>query len=162
VATAPVAKAGTTVTPEVAHPTPAVGRRPSNLGPDPFQLALYHQRAGDFEQALVSYKALLQRDEMNIEAHNNLGYLYLGKGLLDEAAREFQRVIAIEPKYVTAHVNLSATFYKLERFGAAAAQAREALALDHYRLFLQYAGPEQSDYAEDVRQRLPALSARIR
>src|SRR4029079_13379945 len=95
--------------------------------PDDFQLGLYYQRAGDFEQALMHYRAALQRDEMNVEAHNNLGHLYLGRGLAYEAAREFQRVIAIEPRYVTARVNLSAALYALGRFDAAAAQAHEAL-----------------------------------
>jgi Tfp pilus assembly protein PilF len=97
---------------------------------DDFQLALYHQRAGDFEQAQRHYKAALQRDEMHVEAHNNLGSLYLGKNLLDEAAREFQRVLAIDPEYAPAHINLSAALYKLGRFDAAAAQAREVLRLD--------------------------------
>ena len=97
---------------------------------DDFQLALYHQRAGDFEQAQRHYKAALQRDEMNVEAHNNLGSLYLGKNLLDEAAREFRRVLAIDTAYAPAHINLSAALYKLGRFDAAAAQAREALRLD--------------------------------
>ena len=46
---------------------------------DDYQLALYYQRTGDFEQALVHYKAALQRDELNLQAHNNLGNLYLGK-----------------------------------------------------------------------------------
>jgi len=211
--------------PRSATVAPRAGPPASGLDPrtpaDPFQLALYRHRAGDFEQALGHYQAALQRDEMNIEAHNNLGYLFLSKGLLEEAAREFQRVIAIEPKYVTAHVNLSATLYKLNRFDAAAAQAREALAIDslngdalvnlalaqkasgqpgdaqrslrraleldprsaaahynlarqyeeigeaarafeHYRLFLQYAGPEQSAYAPDVRQRIQVLQTRIK
>ena len=97
---------------------------------DPFQLAVYHHRAGDFEQALLHYKAALQRDEMNLEAHNNLGGLYLSRGLLAEAAREFQRVVAIDPGYGPAHVNLSAAYYKLGRFDAAAGQAREVLRLD--------------------------------
>jgi len=111
---------------------PAPRREPaSRVSPrDDLQLALYYQRTGDFEQALVHYKAALQRDELNLQAHNNLGYLYLGKGLLDEAAREFQRVIAIEPGYVTAHVNLSATLFRLGRFDGAAAEARQALGLD--------------------------------
>ena len=153
---------------------------------------------------------------MNVEAHNNLGNLYLGKGLFDEAAREFQRVIAIDPRYATAHINLSAAYLSLGRSDAAAAEARAALqidprspdamvnlslaqsaagqpgdaqgslrraleidphnaaahynlarqfeaageaaaAIDHYKQFLQYASPEQTAYAADVRARLPAL-----
>jgi Tfp pilus assembly protein PilF len=98
--------------------------------PDQFQLALYYQRSGDFEQALMHYRAALQRDEMNVEARNNLGNLYLGKGLFEEAAREFQRVIAIDPKYLNAHVNLSAAYTRLGRPDAAAAEARAALQID--------------------------------
>jgi Tfp pilus assembly protein PilF len=97
---------------------------------DEFQLALYYHRTGDFEQALMHYRAALQRDEMNVEAHNNLGNLYLGKGLFEEAAREFQRVIAIDPKYVNARVNLSAAYTRLGRPDAAAAEARAALKID--------------------------------
>jgi len=218
--------------PAVPRPAPKPlpsrpARRPSTVDPRPssalvrdeFQLALYYQRAGDFEQALLHYKAAIQRDEMNVEAHNNLGSLYLGRNLLDESAREFQRVLAIDPRYLPAHVNLSATLYKLGRFDAAAAQAREALRIDprnvdgfvnlalaqkssgqhaesqdslrraleldprhpgahynlarqyedggetvraveHYRQFLQYSGPEQEAYAVDVRARLRTLQGR--
>lgn len=37
-----------------------------------------------------------------------------------------------------------------------------ARAIDHYRQFLQYAGPEQEADAADVRARMPSLQARIR
>jgi tetratricopeptide (TPR) repeat protein len=183
---------------------------------DDFTLALYYQRTGDFELALVHYKTVLQRDEMNANAHNNVGNLYMSKALYEDAAREFRRVVAIEPKYVTARVNLSAALYQLKRYDESAAEARAALrldarnadayvnlglaqaaegqpsdaraslvraleidkhhaaahynlalqyekagelalALDHYRSFLQYAGPEQAGYAADVRARVQAL-----
>jgi len=198
--------------PTAANPKPAPV-------PDEFRLALYYQRTGDFEQALVHYKTVLQRDEMNANAHNNLGNLYLGKALYEEAAREFHRVLAIEPRYVTAHVNLAAALYQLKRYDESAAEARAAirldgrnadgyvnlalaqaaagqtsdaqsslaraldidthhaaahynlalqyekageiaLALDHYRAFLQYVGPEQAGYAADVRSRVQALERR--
>ena len=106
------------------RPVPA-----SDARADDFKLALYYQRSGEFDQALVHYKAVLQRDELDVEAHNNLGHLYMAKGLLDEAAREFQRVIAIDPGYTPAHVNLSAALTRLGRPDAAAAEARAALAI---------------------------------
>ena len=183
---------------------------------DEFTLALYYQRTGDFELALVHYKTVLQRDEMNADARNNVGNLYMSKALYEDAAREFRRVVAIEPKYVTARVNLSAALYQLKRYDESAAEARAAirldgrsadayvnlalalsaagqtsdarsslsraleidrhnaaahynlaleyekagevaLALDHYRAFLQYAGPEQAAYAADVRSRMQTL-----
>ena len=55
------------------------------------ELALYYHRAGDFENALQHYRALLQRNELNAQAHNNLGLLYQEKKLLAESARELQR-----------------------------------------------------------------------
>ena len=204
--------------PAAAEPESAAsGSRPPKA--DDLRLALYYQRAGDFEQALVHYKAVLQRDELNVDAHNNLGNLYMGKGLFEEAAREFRHVVAIEPRYVTAHVNLSAALYQLRRYDESAAEARTAihldarngdafvnlalsqaasgqpgearasltraleidkhnaaahynlalqyekagevaLALDHYRAFLQYAAPEQAGYAADVRSRVRALESK--
>ena len=97
---------------------------------DDFQVALYYQRAGDFEQALVHYKAILQRDEMSLDVHNNIGNLYMAKGLFPDAEREFRRVVAIEPSYTAAHINLSAALYQQKRFDEAAAEARAALAID--------------------------------
>ena len=196
-------------------------KSPAVPAADDFQLALYYQRAGDFEQALLHYRNVLQRDQLNIEAHNNVGILYQGKGLYEDAAREFQRVLAIDQGYLTAHLNLSAAYLKLGRFEASAAEARAALALDprnsgamvnlalaqqgagrpaeadaslrraialdpqnaaahynlarqydrigevglaldHYRQFLQYAGPDQATYAPDVRDRVQALEVRIK
>jgi len=194
---------------------------PKPAGPDDFQLALYYQRSGDFEQALMHYKAVLQRDEMSLDAHNNIGNLYMGKGLFADAEREFRRVTAIEPSYVAAHINLSASLYQQKRYDEAAAEARAALridprsedayvnlglaqaaagqagdargsltraleidkhnaaahynlalqyektgetglALDHYRQFLQYAGPEQAASFADVRARMQALETKVR
>jgi Tfp pilus assembly protein PilF len=200
----------------VAPKPPVTAAQEPAVKTDEFALALYYQRTGDFEQALVHYKAVLQRDEMNADAHNNVGNLYMSKALYEDATREFRRVVAIEPKYVTGHVNLSAALYQLKRYDEAAAEARAAirldarngdayvnlalaqaasgqtsdalssltraleidrhsaaahynlalqfekagevaLALDHYRAFLQYAGPEQAGYAADVRSRMQAL-----
>lgn len=98
--------------------------------PDDFKLALYYQRAGDFEQALVHYQAVIGRDPLNVEAHNNLGRLYLDKGLFDDAIREFQRVTAIDPQYGRARTNLAATYFKQARYDLSAAEARAAIAID--------------------------------
>jgi Tfp pilus assembly protein PilF len=201
----------------VGTPPPSTaGSMPAHDAND-FQVALYHQRSGDFEQALLQYQKVLQHDPLNVEAHNNLGILYQDKGLYEDAAREFQRVLAINPSYVTAHLNLSAAYLQLGRPDAAAAQARAALATDprqsdalvnlalaqdaagqpgdaqlslrraleitpshpaahynlaqvyertgelalaieHYREFLQFAGPRQAGYVADARARLQALA----
>jgi Tfp pilus assembly protein PilF len=195
--------------------------RASDTHSDDFQLAVYYQRAGEFDQSLVHYKAVLQRDELNVEAHNNLGLLYRDKGLTDEAVREFDRALFIAPRYVRAHNNLGVILLELGRTDAAAAEFRAALAVDprnvdamvnlalaeksagetvdargslvraltvdphsaaahynlglqyedvgeaaraveHYRAFLRYSGPEYAGLAPAVRARIQALEARIR
>lgn len=234
IATAPpIRQAGPRETPAVLvsrPPAPALPASKSVNGdrdvaaptrPDDFQLALYYQRSGDFGQALVHYKAVIGRDELNVEAHNNLGRLYLDKGLVEDAVREFQRVSAIDPRYARARVNLAAAYFKQGRYDLSAAEARaalaieprnvdalvnlalaqkaageiadaresllaalridqhnaaahynlareyeeageSALALSHYEAFLENAGPEQAAYAQDVRARIAALSAKIK
>jgi len=97
---------------------------------DHFRLALYYQRSGDFENALLQYRAVLQRDELNAEAHNNLGLLYRDKGLHEEAVREFVRAIAINQRYVKAHNNLGVTYLNQRKSDAAAAEFQTALGID--------------------------------
>lgn len=93
-------------------------------------LALYYQRAGDFENALQHYRALLQKNELNAQAHNNLGLLYQEKKLFDESARELQRAILIEPRSVGAHNNYGVTLLLQGKPDEAAAVFRTALKLE--------------------------------
>jgi tetratricopeptide (TPR) repeat protein len=99
-------------------------------GDDHFRRAVYYQRLGDFENSLFHYKQLLQRDEMNAEAHNNLGLLYRDKGLLDDAVKEFQRAIAIDQRYAKARNNLGVAYLNQRKLDAASAEFNAALAID--------------------------------
>ncbi len=105
-------------------------RRPSAPGTISFGRALMYQRLGDFENALVSYRQVLQRDDLNVEAHNNLGVLYRDKGLFDDAITHFQRAIAINPRYARARNNLGVVFLNQRKLDAAATQFHAALAID--------------------------------
>jgi Tfp pilus assembly protein PilF len=122
-----------------APPSPAVApsRKPLSSATsvtvsdaDHFRLALYYQRTGDFENALIQYRAVLQRDPLNAEAHNNLGLLYRDKNLFDEAVKEFQAAIAIDQRYVKGHNNLGVAYLSQRKSEAAAAEFKTALALD--------------------------------
>jgi tetratricopeptide (TPR) repeat protein len=97
---------------------------------DDFQRALYYQRAGDFERSLTLYRAVLQGDELNVEAHNNLGMLYRDKGLSEDAVGEFHRALSIAPRYLRAHNNLGVTLLELGRSDAARAEFRAVLMID--------------------------------
>jgi Tfp pilus assembly protein PilF len=100
------------------------------VGDDYFRRAMMFQRLGDFENALVSYKQVLQRDDLNVEAHNNLGVLYRDKGLLEDAIKHFQRAIAINPAYARGRNNLGVVFLNQRKFDMAANQFHAALAID--------------------------------
>ena len=198
--------------PVVTQPEPVRFVKDNDL-----ELALYYHRAGDFENALQRYRALLDRNELNAQAHNNLGLLYQEKNLLQESGRELQRAILIEPRNAGAHNNFGVTLLMQGRTDEAIAQFQSALALDprnldalintglaqrslgqtdtaketllsvlsrapgnapahynlaqlydqtnepsqaieHYRLFLQYAGAEHGGRAPAVRARIAALS----
>jgi tetratricopeptide (TPR) repeat protein len=102
----------------------------TDSGIDGMRRALYHHRAGEFEQALIAYRALLTQDELNAPAHNNLGMLYQEKNLLDEAGREFQRAVLIDPGYALAHNNNGVTLLRRGQAAAAATAFQTAIALD--------------------------------
>lgn len=109
-------------------PPAAPARAPAEV--NDLELALYYHRAGDFENALQHYRALLQRNELNAQAHNNLGLLYQEKKLLVESARELARAVLIEPRNVLAHNNYGVTLLLQGRPDEAAAQFRAVLTLD--------------------------------
>jgi tetratricopeptide (TPR) repeat protein len=92
-------------------------------------LAIYYHRAGDFENALQHYRALLRMNELDAQAHNNLGLLYQERNLLDESARELQRAIVIEPLNAGTHNNYGVTLLKLGRADEAQAEFAAALKL---------------------------------
>ena len=148
----PAAPADPAVVPPPARPTPsaepAVARSEPELPaeeaasrassdrpfataePDYFALAVYYHRAGEFDRALVNYRAVIERNELNAEAHNNLGLLYHAKGLSDDAISEFQRAIFIDGQYAKAHNNLGVVLLSQGGVEEAAAEFRMALTLD--------------------------------
>lgn len=113
----------------LTRPEPATSIAPSSPVND-LELALYYHRAGDFENALQHYRALLQRNELNAQAHNNLGLLYQEKNLLQESARELQRAILIEPGNAGARNNYGVTLLMQGKPDEATAQFRSVLARD--------------------------------
>jgi len=97
---------------------------------DHFALAIRYQNLGDFEQALKHYLAVLAEDEFNVEARNNLGLLYHGRGLTNDAIDQFRRAILINPRYIKARSNLAVVLTSAGRLAEARAELRAALAIE--------------------------------
>src|SRR5581483_10344473 len=112
------------------------------------------------------------------------GLLYQDRGSLDDAVKQFQRAIALDPSYVMAHNNLGVALMRTNRGDAAAAEFRVALqqdprnvgshynlaivadesgdaptAVEQYRVFLRLGAVAHAELAERVRARLTALGA---
>ena len=125
----PLPGGGPSTAPSAPEPVVPV-ERPPVTQPDHFEVALSSQRAGDFESALLHYRALLESNEFNAKVHNNLGLLYHERGLTYEADRAFQRALAIDPRYAKAYNNLGVARLRQGRNDEAAAAFRTALRLD--------------------------------
>jgi Tfp pilus assembly protein PilF len=95
-----------------------------------FTRALRYQQSGDVEHAIAEYRALLQVNDSNAQAHNNLGLLYQGKGLMEEAIGEFRRAVAIDPAYAKARNNLGVSLMRAGNLEAAAGEFRRVLSAD--------------------------------
>ena len=136
----PQATARATPAPSRAASSPVPVTRPETVpaarstAVNDLDLALYYHRAGDFENALQHYRALLQKNELDAQAHNNLGLLYQEKSLLQESARELQRATLIEPRNAGAHNNYGVTLLMQGKIDEGEAEFRSALALDSRNL----------------------------
>jgi Tfp pilus assembly protein PilF len=97
---------------------------------DDLELALYYHRTGDYEKALQRYRAVLERNELNAQAHNNLGLLYQERNLLQDSARELQRAVVLEPRNAGTRNNYGVTLLMLGELDHAAAEFQTALWLE--------------------------------
>jgi Tfp pilus assembly protein PilF len=113
-----------------ATAAPPVPVKPAAPIPNRFALALYYQRIGDFDNALVQYRTLLDLNDADAEVHNNLGLLYQDHGQVNDGVRQFRQAIAIDPTYVKAHNNLGVALMRSNQLGAAALELRVALGLN--------------------------------
>jgi predicted TPR repeat methyltransferase len=92
------------------------------------QTQKYHQ-AGDFEQALAGYQALLADDQDNPQLSYLLALLFFENGRLDEAVHWFTRVVTLAPEAAPAHYNLGIIFFEQGDYPGAARSYEEAAIL---------------------------------
>jgi tetratricopeptide (TPR) repeat protein len=86
-------------------------------------------------------------------AHFNLGTAFLGRGMRDEAARQFREALDLDASYARAHRSLALVFQQEDRLDAAALEYGEALRWDssdpeaHFSLGLVLASQHKSEDA---------------
>jgi tetratricopeptide (TPR) repeat protein len=123
---APMAQAPPLV-PATAAPNATAAAPPMQGG---FDLAVKYQAAGNFDQAIAQYLAVLERDPFNLQVRNNLGMLYRDRGARDEAIRQLQLAVKGDPRYLTARRNLAVVYLEAGRLAEARAELNAALRVD--------------------------------
>lgn len=78
----------------------------------PLKKAMELTRAGRLDEAEAAYKEVLEKDPSVVEAHYNLGSIYLGRGNFAAAADEFQKAIDLRPDSGDAYRALSRVYEK--------------------------------------------------
>lgn len=108
---------------------------------------------GRFDMAITHYETALSLNPDNVDAHNNLGNVYVTLGDATRAAMHYQSALAIDPSYVEAHNNLGNILMRsgrvkqaLEHYQEAAAR-RPELPEAHNNLGLAHASLGEADAA---------------
>ncbi len=81
--------------------------------------------AGNYQQAIAAYQAVLKRDPKNVEAITHLGVILSVAGHDDSALEAFDKALAIDPKYIHAHWDKGRVLYESKKDYKAAIQALE-------------------------------------
>jgi tetratricopeptide (TPR) repeat protein len=103
-------------------------------------LALTRQQLGYWQDSETLFRHALAVTEKNWLAHDNLGATLYKKGQIDEAIRELQEAVRLNPDYADTHNNLGAALEQKGQIDEAIRQYQEALRLKpdyadaHYNL----------------------------
>ena len=91
---------------------------------------LEHHRAGRFAEAERIYRAVLDRDPDNAEAHHLRGVLSYDRGQAEDAISRFESAVAMAPEIAKYHANLGSVYAAVGRFDEALPTLERAVALD--------------------------------
>jgi tetratricopeptide (TPR) repeat protein len=75
-----------------------------------FAQALQKQREGKLEEAKKLYRKVVEIDQYNIQAFNNLGVIYMGEKNYKRAIMRFNNALDIKHDYVDAHYNFACLY----------------------------------------------------
>lgn len=99
---------------------------------------------GDYDGAMAEYQKVLEIDEGNALAHNNLGIIYKRKGLYISAIEQFKAALEGLPNYFKAYNNLANVYFEREYLDDAVKYYNKCLSIKpnfadgHWNLALAY------------------------
>lgn len=81
--------------------------------------------AGQYQQAIAAYQAVLKRDARNVDAMTHLGLIVALGGHADPALETFDRALALDPRYAPAYLYRGQVLYEQKQDYAGAVKAWE-------------------------------------
>ena len=93
-----------------------------------YNQGLVLRAAGRDEAATAAFKKALELDSGYLDAHHELGKLYLERERLRPARRQFEKVLQLSPNHAPTHKNLGRLYLERELFGKAVEHLEVALA----------------------------------
>lgn len=119
--------------PEVQAMEQEVTSHPQDPGP-PLKLANFLYDRGNFQQAITWYEKAVALDPRNVDASTDLGTCYFNVGRADDALRQFQHSLGVQPGHQPTLFNVIVVDMEGKHDYKAAQKAYEAL----YRLNPDY------------------------
>lgn len=70
---------------------------------------------GRYQEAIAAYRAVLKRDERNVDAMTHLGLIVAIGGHADVALETWDKALAIDPRYAPAHLYRGQVLYEVKQ-----------------------------------------------
>ncbi len=118
-----------------------------------FQKGNEYIQAGQFDQAVVEFEAVLKAEPERISALTNLGVAYYNVGRLDDAIAQYQKALEVGPDDADIRSNMAAAYVQKNDLTNAQAEYQKALQIKpelaqaHFGLAVVYLQQGQNDQA---------------
>jgi superkiller protein 3 len=129
------------------------GAEPSRAA---FKDALTFYSEGDTDKAIKTMREVIKNNPDNVDAYEEMGYMFLKKREFGEALSAFRSALKINPRMRTARTGVGLTLYEKGDLAGAEAALTDALALNpypsraHYALGLVYEA--RKDYEKSIQE----------
>jgi len=87
-------------------------------------------RVNVWQNSFNLWSDTVKKSPFYAHAHLGLGVEYVKKGMTDEAIREYEKVIELDPDSTKGYMNLAASYYAKKSYDRAIINARKALTID--------------------------------
>ncbi len=87
------------------------------------------RQCGMYADNEILYRTTIQRNPECWMAYNNLGFMFMGQGKMDDAFTCYRKALALNDKYPEAHIDIGAAYLKMGNTTEAMAHFQKALTI---------------------------------